>query len=396
MSTTSGLCEVTPGRVLGAERITNAKLNDLGNPTVRVQAGAIGARELDPSVLSGTTPAPGSVTEATIVDAAVTNAKLADMASGTIKGRRTAGTGDAEDMTGIQTIDDILSPAEASVASAGTTDIGAVTSPLVQITGTTTITALGTAAAGRRRLVRFAGALTLTHNATSLILPGGANITTAAGDTAEFISAGSGNWRCVRYTKANGAPPRLLDEDDMASNSDTMAPTQQSVKAYVDAVATNAYILIQDRKASGTDGGTFTSGARRDRTLNTIVQDTAGLASLSGGTTGTGGTANTVTLPAGTYYVRGSAPAFRVDNHRAWLYDATNAVDLIIGTTEHSRTDNNNAQTRSTVQGRITLAGSTNLKLQHRCESSFSSTGLGEGDSFDVNIYSQLEIWKVG
>lgn len=94
----------------------------------------------------------------------------------------------------------------ADIASATTTDIGAATGNYVTITGTTTITGLGTVQAGTHRWVRFSGALTLTHNATSLILPGGQNITTAAGDCALFISEGSGNWRCQFYQKASGLP----------------------------------------------------------------------------------------------------------------------------------------------------------------------------------------------
>lgn len=97
--------------------------------------------------------------------------------------------------------------AAADVASATTTDIGAAASNNVRITGTTTITGLGTATAGITRKVRFAAALTLTHNATSLILPGSANITTAANDTAEFLSLGSGNWICLFYKRASGYPP---------------------------------------------------------------------------------------------------------------------------------------------------------------------------------------------
>ena len=50
------------------------------------------------------------------------------------------------------------------VASAGTCDIGAAASNNVRITGTTTITSLGSGAAGITRRVRFAGALTLTYN----------------------------------------------------------------------------------------------------------------------------------------------------------------------------------------------------------------------------------------
>src|SRR5882724_5591239 len=87
----------------------------------------------------------------------------------------------------------------ADIASATTTDIGAATGNYVVVTGTVTITGLGTVQAGTRRIVKFSGALTLTHNATSLILPGSANITTVAGDTAMFISLGSGNWICVNY-----------------------------------------------------------------------------------------------------------------------------------------------------------------------------------------------------
>lgn len=92
----------------------------------------------------------------------------------------------------------------ADIASAATTNIAAATGNFVHVTGTTTITALGTIQAGTRREVRFAGALVLTHNATSLILPTGANITTAANDCATFISEGSGNWRCVKYERADG------------------------------------------------------------------------------------------------------------------------------------------------------------------------------------------------
>lgn len=97
------------------------------------------------------------------------------------------------------------------VASATTCAIGAAASNYVRITGTTTITGMGTVASGIYRDVVFAGALTLTYNATTLILPGAANITTAAGDTAGFVSDGAGNWRCLYYQRASGlsvAAPR--------------------------------------------------------------------------------------------------------------------------------------------------------------------------------------------
>jgi hypothetical protein len=94
----------------------------------------------------------------------------------------------------------------ADVASAATVDVGAQASRSLRITGTATITSLGTAPSGVRRELRFAGILTLTHNATSLILPGGANILTAAGDTATAYSLGSGNWVVTAFQRAASAP----------------------------------------------------------------------------------------------------------------------------------------------------------------------------------------------
>jgi hypothetical protein len=93
------------------------------------------------------------------------------------------------------------------MASASTVDLSTADGYYIQITGTTTITALGTESAGIQYLLRFAGILTFSYNATSLILPGAANITTAAGDMALMISEGSGNWRCVNYMRASGTQP---------------------------------------------------------------------------------------------------------------------------------------------------------------------------------------------
>lgn len=93
----------------------------------------------------------------------------------------------------------------ADLASATTTDLGAQNVTNLRITGTTTITGFGTIDSGVRRQLRFADALTLTHNGTSLILPGGANITTAANDSCVAISLGSGNWFVVGYQRAAGS-----------------------------------------------------------------------------------------------------------------------------------------------------------------------------------------------
>ena len=90
------------------------------------------------------------------------------------------------------------------VASGASTDLGAVVGRIVDIDGTTAITSFGTVAAGIWRICRFKGALTLTHHATSLILPTAANITTAAGDCLIAVSLGSGNWVVPFFMPAAG------------------------------------------------------------------------------------------------------------------------------------------------------------------------------------------------
>lgn len=93
----------------------------------------------------------------------------------------------------------------ADIASAATINLDTADGDFNDVTGTVTITAV-TLASGDERKVRLRGALALTHNATSLILPGNANITTADGDVAVFIGLGSSNTQCVSYTKKNGKP----------------------------------------------------------------------------------------------------------------------------------------------------------------------------------------------
>jgi hypothetical protein len=96
----------------------------------------------------------------------------------------------------------------ASVASAATVDLcGAAVAPqaYITITGNVTVSSFGaTCKAGHVKIVTFASALTLSYNAISLIIPGAANVITAAGDQAVVVSLGSGNWQVVAYTPATG------------------------------------------------------------------------------------------------------------------------------------------------------------------------------------------------
>lgn len=151
-------------------------------------------------------------------------------ANGDIARMRSLGSGNwvCVDYTRASGANVVIGVKGADIASDTTTNLAAATGDYVDVTGTTTITGLGTVTAGIERTIRFTGALTLTHNATSLILPGAANITTANGDVAVFISLGSGNWVCVSYLKSDGtaivatvAPSASAQSDQETGTSTT-------------------------------------------------------------------------------------------------------------------------------------------------------------------------------
>lgn len=107
------------------------------------------------------------------------------------------------------------------------------------ITGTTTITGLGTVRAGIVKVLQFDDVLTVTHNGTSLILKYAQNHLTTAGDIMAFMSLGSGNWKEIWRDVAGGdAPPGTVKFD-----AGTSAPAGW-LHAYGQAVSRTTYSAI--------------------------------------------------------------------------------------------------------------------------------------------------------
>lgn len=142
------------------------------------------------------------------------------------------------DVSNKKTAKDNLSVHGADIASAGTINLETATGDLVDVTGVTTITAI-TLNDGHERTVRFTGILTLTNGA-SLVLPGAANITTAAGDFAVFRGYAASVVRCVSYDRANG---QSIDNiTGMGSGVATFLKTPSSA---------NLGIALSDRTGGG-------------------------------------------------------------------------------------------------------------------------------------------------
>lgn len=120
-----------------------------------------------------------------------------------------------------------------TVVSASTVDLGALPTAVAVISGTTTIASFGSSAVvGTIHPVKFSGALTLTYNATSMILPNAVNKLTAANDVALAFYLGSGNWQVFDYqtasiaTKASPTTSDFVLTLDAANNN---APAKSTV-----------------------------------------------------------------------------------------------------------------------------------------------------------------------
>lgn len=180
-------------------------------------------------------------------------------------------------------------------------------------------------------------------------------------------------------------------------DSGTKVPTDQLGGAGADATkflrgdqsweavnASTPYALIQDQKASGTDGGTFTSGAWQVRDLNTEVIDSDNIVTLA---------ANQFTLQAGTYRIRAVGVASQVYLHKLALYNVTDIAYTCYGMNAWAYGSSGNM---SELVIEFTIAGTKVFELHHRCSNTIATTGFGNACSFGVSeIYAQVEIWKV-
>lgn len=161
---------------------------------------------------------------------------------------------------------------EGVILAASTCDIGAESNVKLSVIGSTNITSFGSEA-NYFRILRLYGTPTITHNGTTMNMPGATNYTPSAGQVVYVASDGDGNAYLTEDTSSGAtvdaasvdaagavmnsdtstaAMSFVVDEDNMSSDSATKVPTQQSVKAYVDASASSWTYATPQATTSGT------------------------------------------------------------------------------------------------------------------------------------------------
>lgn len=144
----------------------------------------------------------------------------------------------------------------------------------------------------------------------------------------------------------------------------------------------STYSIFRDEKTSGTNGGSFTTGAWRTRDIN---------ATQINQITGSSIASNQITLPAGTFYIYATAPALLVYQHQSRFYNITDSATAITGQSTYCDADLNH----SVLSGVIVLTASKVFELQHRCAITRNINGFGEQNGFGTEVYAQVTIAKV-
>ncbi len=304
----------------------------------------------------------------------------------------TIGAGLADNLQEIQKVvrQDLASKG-ADIASATTTDLGAVPGLMHDITGTTAITGFGTVSAGIWKILKFEGVLTLTHHATSLILLSGFSRTTKVGDVGIYFSEGSGNWRELSYTSVNSggvrpgavmdhagstAPEGWLECDGSAVSRTTYAALFTAIGEVWGAGDTSTTFNLPD----------FRSKARIGKGTGTVTESITNAAITTGTDTiaVTSNSSKWITGMQVTWTVSGTppttSPANLLDNADTVFVIRTGATSIKFATTLA------NAQAGTAID--ITAAGSGTFTLTH----TYTARALGEYGGEEAHAMSSTEL----
>jgi hypothetical protein len=170
-----------------------------------------------------------------------------------------------------------------SVASASTTNIWGVAGNSLHVTGTNAIFSFSTTPyTGAIRELIFDGAMPLVHNASTLVLPASANVTTAVGDSAT-IYADTGSTRVLSFRKAAtgiGGNSLVFIASSAAASSASLDITGlsgfASYEVYLNNLVPATVSTDIFMRASTSNGANFDTTANYSYVINNFVVGAGG------------------------------------------------------------------------------------------------------------------------
>jgi len=177
----------------------------------------------------------------------------------------------------------------------------------------------------------------------------------------------------------------IVTQNDMLSEVDKLAKGDIDVidnrlmteEDVYQAVRQENYLIIEHKEASGTNGGTATTGSWEERTLNTIVENYID-ATLN---------TNIITLKKGKYLIEGTIVGSGL-YQQARLYNITRSTELCYSTSNDGTVFINSV---------ITIVDDDEqVKLESQVDTTVTDVGYGEANAFGDGIFIQLKLTKTG
>jgi len=151
-------------------------------------------------------------------------------------------------------------------------------------------------------------------------------------------------------------------------------------------LSTNNFLHIQEQYAATVNPPIAVAGPQT-RILNTVLTNTISGASLA---------ATIITLPAGTYYAEGQAPAYGSSRAtRCWLWNNTDSAEVTQGRNARVATTTEGFSVDAKTSGIFTIASPKDFKLNQWIQVAGSTLGFNVSDARN-EIYAEIKIWKVG
>jgi hypothetical protein len=146
------------------------------------------------------------------------------------------------------------------------------------------------------------------------------------------------------------------------------------------------FASVRNEQSSGTAGGTASTGAWTDLTLNTVDNPNGySWISLS---------SNTITLTPGTYNLEALKPFYRTDTSLMRLYNTTSSTTVISGTTVAASSGSGLTTGVVEIKKNLILSATTSFKLQYYVGTSTGTSDLGNAGSQGTEVYLDVQVRK--